>query len=133
VVEVRGSSNAFDGLVIQSGRCTVRGLSFHDFATAIRLGGGTNVVQGSFIGVDHTGVFPFGNGVDGIYVDRRQPDRRNGPGAGNLISGNSGNGITLASLPPKTIGSRATSLAPESLNNALPNSRRGIFLTNGAA
>jgi Ca2+-binding RTX toxin-like protein len=55
------------------------------------------VIQGNIVGLDTTGSFPVGNGSDGIYVE--SPGQTIGgaaTGAGNVISGNSGNGLNLA-------------------------------------
>jgi len=135
IVELRGLSNTFDGLVIQSGPSIVRGLSLHGFATALRLEGGTNVIQGNYLGVDSTGAYAPGNSGDAIQVT--SPHNQIGgtaPGTGNLISGNGGNGLTFATLNANNnlvqgniIGADVTS------TNALLNAGHGVFLTNGAA
>jgi len=99
-IELDGSalSNGSDGLVIQAGSSTVRGLALHGFATAIRLqGNGSNFIQGNFIGTDLTGMNAFGNSGNGIYID--SPNNVIGgtaPGTGNVISANRGNGIVIA-------------------------------------
>jgi hypothetical protein len=65
------------------------------------VGRGNNFVKGNLIGTDRTGTKPLGNGVansvnDGIFVGE-SGDIIGGvePGAGNVISGNGGNGISL--------------------------------------
>jgi CSLREA domain-containing protein len=68
------------------------------------VGDGGNTIQGNFIGTDRTGTLVLGNGKfgsqhDGLYVSESN-DTIGGfePGAGNVISGNEGNGITITTL-----------------------------------
>jgi titin len=56
-----------------------------------------NVVEGNFIGTDITGTVALGN-INGVQVDNGSVGATIGgtaAGAGNLISGNVGTGITL--------------------------------------
>ena len=100
IVELDGSSasNAIDGLTVRSSNSTIRGLVLHNFATAIRLGlDGSNIIQGNYIGTDITGTNAAGNSADGIFVT--SPHNLIGgsdPSLANIISGNSSNGIVLA-------------------------------------
>src|SRR5262249_35927550 len=62
-------------------------------------GGALNTVQGNYVGTDAAGTSPLGNG-QGIAVDGAAHDNTIGgaiPGAGNLVSGNSTNGISVIS------------------------------------
>jgi titin len=61
-----------------------------------------NVVQGNFIGVDSTGTIALGNGTDcchsGVVMHLGASNNTIGgitPGAGNVISGNTADGITI--------------------------------------
>ena len=56
-----------------------------------------NVVQGNYVGTDVTGTAAIGNGLDGIQVINGSATVIGGtsPGAGNLVSGNSGNGVDI--------------------------------------
>jgi hypothetical protein len=59
-----------------------------------------NVVQGNYIGTDVTGTKAVPNLQDGVAVTRGSSNNLIGgstPGAGNLISGNSGNGVNILS------------------------------------
>jgi parallel beta-helix repeat protein len=79
----------------------------------IFLAAGTNgiVIQGNFIGTNASSAANLGNGADGIRIDSSSSNTLGGTatGAGNVISGNGGNGITLlahvGSTPPFTPGS----------------------------
>src|SRR5258708_20235346 len=134
VVEVDGSTanNSIDGLVIQSGPSTVRGLALHGFATAIRLTtAGTNVIQGNYIGTDTSGTNALGN-TSGIYVSsQKNLIGGTAPNAGNVISGNTGNGIlfdtltaTRNAVQDNLIGVAAGGFSP------LDNGLNGIYFTN---
>ena len=70
----------------------------------------TNVVAGNLIGTDITGTVAIANDGDGVVVDSslsvagaRQHDRRHTAGAGNLISGNTANGVLIDSVPSDTV------------------------------
>src|SRR5206468_10549508 len=55
-----------------------------------------NIVQGNFVGTDPTGKHPAGNAV-GIDINKASDNLigATDPGAGNIISGNLGNGIDV--------------------------------------
>ena len=61
------------------------------------LGSDTNVIKGNFIGTDITGRFAISNGYAGVAIVSSFVNQVGGlePGAGNLISGNAGDGIEL--------------------------------------
>jgi hypothetical protein len=79
----------------------------------IFLAAGANgiVIQGNFIGTNASSAANLGNGGDGIRIDSSSSNTIGGAaaGAGNVISSNGGNGITLlahaGSTPPFTPGS----------------------------
>lgn len=97
-VDGGGGTNTFDGLVISAGNSTIRGLSLYGFATAIRLTGGTNIVQANYVGADLTGGNFIGNSGDGIFIDSaRNLIGGATNGLGNVIGGNGHNGITVNS------------------------------------
>jgi titin len=63
-------------------------------------GSGGDVLEGNYIGTDASGTRPLSNGIgtvgDGVFL--QSPSNRIGgttPGAGNLISGNSGTGVYI--------------------------------------
>jgi parallel beta-helix repeat protein len=87
------------GLVLNGGTSVLRGLAIHSFTGAgVGIWNGTgHVVAGNFIGTDLTGLLALGNGNgDGIVV-AAGPVTIGGALAAdrNVISGNSGSGITL--------------------------------------
>ena len=86
-----------------------------------------NQIMGNYIGTDRTGTIALGNGTDGINPGLGG-DTIGGTaqGAGNLISGNGGNGIATATsenvVQGNLIGTDATGTV------ALPNGMHGILL-----
>jgi hypothetical protein len=93
-----------------------------------------NTVQGNRIGTDATGTFALANGGNGVTITNGSNNLIGGttPGAGNLISANSGDGIGAAAsagmgtgnvIQGNTIGTDITGVLP--LGNA-----RGINLNN---
>ncbi|TMD02445.1 MAG: DUF11 domain-containing protein, partial [Chloroflexi bacterium] len=67
------------------------------------LGGGRHVVQGNRIGTDKDGTSPVANRGDGISIFNSGTTIGGlEPGAGNLISGNGGNGILLTRGGPSS-------------------------------
>jgi hypothetical protein len=99
----------------------------------LRLDAPHQVVQGNRIGTDVSGTQPLGNGT-GVFAD--SSDNLLGgteAGAGNLISGNAGDGITLSGagttrnlVQGNTIGADVSGTAP------LGNGGNGVALTGGA-
>ena len=59
----------------------------------------SNIIQGNYIGTDFTGLSAVPNGATGVYIDSASSNTIGGvnPGAGNLISGNTGQGVFIES------------------------------------
>jgi hypothetical protein len=102
------------------------------------VSGGGDVMEGNYIGTDATGTVALGNGGNGIDVLGSSNDTIGGavPGAGNLISGNHGDGVFLGLddaadsptaniLQGNLIGSDATG------TKALPNNGNGVDINRG--
>jgi DNA-binding beta-propeller fold protein YncE len=94
------------------------------------------VVQGNTIGTDVTGTAALGNGGDGINDIAGEVSLRIGgaaAGAGNLISGNAGNGVRIFGDAPDQITSNCT-IAGNFIGtdatgaNALGNGLDGLFI-----
>jgi hypothetical protein len=93
-----GAGPDADGLLITAGNSVVRGLIINRFSIngiELRDGGG-DVLQGNYIGTDATGTMALGNGVGLRIGSANNTIGGTMPGAGNLISGNLGDGILIA-------------------------------------
>jgi hypothetical protein len=81
-----------DGLQILAGNCVVSGLViYHCKRDGIRIqNGGTNVVQGNYLGTDVTGTNNLGNTGSGVYILQSSGNLIGGTNAAarNVISGN---------------------------------------------
>ena len=95
-----------------------------------------NVVEGNYIGLDAAGTAARANGLDGILVTGAPNNTIGGvaPGAGNVISGNSGPGIEITGAAStgnvvvgNYIGTNAAGTA------ALGNSGDGVEIDSGAS
>jgi surface protein len=96
-----------------------------------------NFVEGNFIGTDVTGSQDLGNTVEGVWINRTSDNTIGGSvsGAGNVISGNGGDGVVIVgivSIPASGnrvegnyIGTDATGLT------ALGNDNRGVAIDGG--
>ena len=104
IVAVEGTNPGAgaDGLTINAGSSTVRGLSIHSFrGSGIVLQGlGGNVLVGNFIGLDPSGTVDRGNAEFGVEVNDVGANIIGGttPDLRNVISGNDFAGIRPAGL-----------------------------------
>jgi uncharacterized repeat protein (TIGR01451 family) len=143
VVEIDGSGLAGggqDGLVLTAGGSTIRGLSlvgFSDSAIVLESGGG-NAIAGNYLGIepsgsaalpDHVGITLLGSWNNTLGVGTA--------GAGNVISGNTGDGVLLE--PGGGTDSRANLIlgnrigtSPDGLH-AIPNGAAGIEVAGSSA
>ena len=99
--ELNGAStpSGTSGLRILVPNCTIRGLAINRFpGEGIRIeGGGTNLLEGNFIGIDPTGTLARGNGREGILISGSWSNIVGGgtPSARNVISGNGDAGLYI--------------------------------------
>jgi hypothetical protein len=75
------------------------------YGVDIENGANNNVVEGNFIGTDVTGALPVPNGQGGLLISDGFSGPANdnviggtGPGQGNVIAFNNGNGVTLSAF-----------------------------------
>lgn len=100
LIELNGTgAGAGAGLQVFAGNSTIRGLVINRFSGEGILiqTGGTNVIQGNYIGLGTNGTAALGNGSDGVHI-MSSGNLIGGPGAGerNVISGNATNGVHLS-------------------------------------
>ena len=101
------------GLRLPSGNSTIRGLIINRFYGAgihLQAPGGSNHIEGNFVGTDATGALNRGNGQasthsGGVFVDGSSGNWIGGPYATNrnLISGNGGSGVLMLNCVSNTV------------------------------
>ncbi|MEY2495869.1 MAG: hypothetical protein QOJ45_2361 [Verrucomicrobiota bacterium] len=141
---VAGRSNVIGGDAVGAGNLisgnTGTGLFF--FVGLSTIGGGFNpvppqfnLVQGNLIGTDVTGTAALANGGDGIYFARGQigggSNRIGGnfSGAGNVISGNLGNGIHIEQTAATVIQGNLIGTGRDGIKG-LGNGQAGILMVD---
>jgi parallel beta-helix repeat protein len=143
VIELNGNSLLnVDGFRVPAGNCTIRGLAINRFGGAgihLQAPGGTNFIQGNFIGTDTTGTLNRGNGQSttqsgGLWVDGSSGNWIGGTNATNrnLISGNRGTGVYLQFSSGNTIQGNLIGVSLAG-TDALGNSNNGISIYNSAS
>jgi len=91
------------------------------------------VIEGNFIGTDSAGAGAVANAVTGIHLATGLNNVRIGgakPGAGNLISGNAGDGIQLSTPGARVFGNRIGVAADGA--SPLGNAGNGIFINSSS-
>ncbi len=137
-----------EGLIISSGRSTIKGLIINRFGlNGVRLiTGGLNKVETCFIGTDSTGYTDLGNGRNGVFIGYNSSNNKIGGNnyqLRNLISGNDLTAVTIDGANTKHneikgnyIGTDASGLG--SLGNGgkagvWEDLYRTIYLNNGSS
>ncbi|MHC4707948.1 MAG: Calx-beta domain-containing protein, partial [Planctomycetota bacterium] len=101
-------------------------------AQGISIGDATDtVVQGNLIGTDASGKYAVGNGI-GVYVGGGSNNTIGGreEGAGNVISGNNSDGITLDSASGNVVEGNFIGVDVMG-ENALGNGENGVLIWAG--
>jgi hypothetical protein len=138
LVELNGASAgaSSDGLRIANGPVTVRGLVINRFRRngIVLLGGGTNVIEGNFIGLAATGLTNLGNLQSGLFVSNSMDNVIGGGtlAARNVIGGNTLHGVLIQgtnALRNQVAGNYVGLSATGDID--LGNSQHGVFI-NGA-
>ncbi|HEX6271196.1 MAG TPA: hypothetical protein VFZ43_13235, partial [Anaerolineales bacterium] len=99
-----GIASGASDTVVGGTEATARNLiSGNDCAGVVINSPGTTgtLMKGNFIGTDATGTQALGNGCEGVFIGTGASENVIGgatSGAGNLISGNIGNGITIVDV-----------------------------------
>ena len=136
-----GVGNGTDGVLVDGSYNVVGGTTAgtrnvisgnYQNGVHITANGTNNVVAGNYIGTDCSGNSPLSNGGDGVLIDGLN-NTVGGAAAGvrNVISGNSGNGVTMSvsasnnGVAGNYIGTNAAGLG------ALPNFRGVYVLGDG--
>ena len=130
-VNVHGSDTAVGGRSPDE-----RNLISGNAVDGIQMNGeGPIVITGNFIGTDVRGTAPLPNANDGVRLKDGSDSLigNSDPGAGNLISGNEGNGLTLGGPGVHGVLVRGNRLGTAGDGTTpLPNSGHGIYIALGA-
>ena len=129
-VNVHGSDTAIGGTTPAN-----RNLISGNTTDGIEMAGeGPILIVGNFIGTDVTGAAALPNGGDGVKL-RNGPQSLIGeadPGAGNLISGNGRNGLTMEGPGVKEVNVRGNRIGTAGDGTTpLPNIGHGIYMALG--
>lgn len=73
-------------------------ISGHTTGSGVKVWGSDNFIQGNFIGVDLTGELPIANGIGVLVHGHRNLIGGATVGAGNVISGNTAEGVSVVPL-----------------------------------
>ena len=133
LIELNGNGAGGDGITVSAGNSIVRGLVINRFSgNGISLQNiGGSVIAGCYIGTDATGTAASPNGQNGIFITGGAANTIGGLTAaeGNVISGNSQNGIVIQNtnttdtkVVGNFIGTNAAGTA------AISNGNRGISI-----
>ena len=97
VAILAASGNLIGGAMAGEGN-VISGNSFKgvDITGVSSVSATNNLVQGNFIGTDATGGAALPNHGDGIFINGRNTIGGTAAGAGNLITNNTGNGVTVS-------------------------------------
>jgi hypothetical protein len=95
------------------------------------LGTCTCTVKGNYIGTNAAGSAAISNGVGMILGGAEQTIGGTASGAGNLVSGNEGDGIYIQNHPVGTLYIEGNKIGVKAGGGALPNGGNGINLDNG--
>ena len=139
VLNGAGVAASVNGLTLNSGGNTIRGLVIKSFARygleALAAAAGSNTIQGCFIGTDTNGTVAQPNTFGGIHIGASSDNLIGGTNAleGNLISGNNNDGIWIEGQPVSArnqiLGNRIGTTW--SGTAALGNVQQGIRITAG--
>src|SRR5262245_8478009 len=124
-----------DGFKITGGNSVVRGLvikRFRGHGIVLQTGGG-NVIEGNYIGVEVTGTTSEANFSNGVFI-LSSNNRVGGltAAARNVISGNFGNGVHIASGASNNVVQGNYIGVSAQGNVAVPNELNGVLIFNNA-
>jgi hypothetical protein len=114
---------------------TARNVISGNSGDGLRIDGSAStgtLVQGNYIGTGVSGAVAVGNGGDGVHLLAGVPNTTIGgtaAGAGNLISGNTGNGIELANNGDQVLGNF---IGTNAAGTAAVGNGVGVFITAAA-
>ncbi|MGP0066264.1 MAG: NosD domain-containing protein [Isosphaeraceae bacterium] len=132
-----------DGIDLEAGHDTIGGtaadarnvISGNRFTGLSISEGSHNLVAGNFIGTDVTGEKALSNGLNGMSTGSGSSNAIGytsaGAGAGNVISGNRGDGIFLSGGSLDIVSGNVIGM-DVAAKAAIPNSRSGVSISSGS-
>ena len=98
-IQLNGTISSVVGGTVTGARNIISGNRGGDGGIYINAGATGDVVQGNYIGTDITGTLALGNTNSGVSIDSATNNTIGGTaaGAGNVISGNFSNGVSVSS------------------------------------
>lgn len=129
-IRINGASENRIGGIQPALRNVISGNNTHgvfiDGATAR-----ANRIVGNLIGTDATGRVRVGNSLDGVHVTAGSGNfiGGSGPGEGNLIGGNSGDGIDFENASRNVVFGNRIGIGPDGVE--VRNNSQGVLVTSG--
>lgn len=119
------NTTAAKGVTIGGSTITRRNVISGNNGYGVWIGGSSasdNIVSGNYVGLNSSGDAAVANGLIGIFVDGANNNLIGGtsPGAGNTVSGNSGDGIVLSNMSISN-AIRGNRIGADAIGNAMPN------------
>jgi titin len=136
LIEINGvNAGSIAGLRVNAGSSTLKGLAINRFSAQGLLlqGGGSNQIQGVFVGTDPSGTIARGNGLQGIWINGSSGNLIGGTDVNsrNLISGNVDAGLYLVNSSSNTIQGNLIGTTVSGVA-ALGNGNNGVYVINGS-
>ena len=131
-VVVNGGSGAVPGNMIGGSGAAARNVisgNHQNGVLIVSAGASNNWVQGNYIGVDVTGTNALPNTMGGVEIDAAAGCLIGGASAGNVISGNSANGVFLVDVGGGSNLVQGNLIGTDfSGNKAVGNAMAGIYI-----
>ncbi len=130
-IAISGGGSVSRFVNITANNSAIKGLAVNGFTSeGIRLSSNFDTVSLCYIGIDASGTTAVANNI-GIFVNSNNCTI-GGPGAGNVISGNTGNGLQVNNNGSNQVQGNYIGLTADG-NSMLPNAGNGISIATSAA
>jgi uncharacterized repeat protein (TIGR01451 family) len=139
IVELNGNGLAANGLTIATSNATVRGLVINRFGMSgifVSSGGGGNVIERNYIGLNAAGTAPLANNQGVVIFSNGNRVGGTTAAARNIISGNTTSAVALVNSTATGNVIQGNYIGLNALGDgAVPNQgvQSGINITNGAS
>jgi CSLREA domain-containing protein len=132
VVVTNSSNNRIGGTTIPQRNLISKNIGKGNGGGIVLNGGGSNVIQGNFIGTDITGMVEHPNEARGIAIIGSSNNLIGGPtpGAGNLIAGNRATGVRMLGGSNNNVVQRNYIGINKTVTQPIPNDR-GVQIRDG--